>query len=132
MSKPRVLVAEDDVHLVKLYRTMLRGWEVTVASNGLEALYLIGCTKPQLLILDLCLPVVDGIEIMQSLRADPANDDLPIFMVTAMKGSSWPVLSATKNVRVWQKPIDWPAFTRAALKAVGASVRTDARALNLH
>jgi DNA-binding response OmpR family regulator len=81
----RVLVVEDDPDIAQLVALYLgkAGFGVDVLSSGREALASIAARRPDLLILDLMLPQVDGLEICRTVRAAPATADLPIIMLTA-------------------------------------------------
>ena len=79
---PRVLVVEDDEEIAQVLQRSLRleGYEVKLALDGQVALDVAGAFNPDLVILDLGLPKVDGIEVARQLRA---HDDVPILMLTA-------------------------------------------------
>ena len=82
MAGKRILVVDDDVktvELVKLYLTR-DGYRVITAYDGVEALRLAREGHPDLIVLDLMLPGIDGIEICRTLRAE---SDVPIIMLTA-------------------------------------------------
>ncbi len=78
----RVLVVEDDQEIAQVLQRSLRleGYEVKLALDGQVALDIAGAFNPDLVILDLGLPKVDGIEVAKRLRA---HDDVPILMLTA-------------------------------------------------
>jgi DNA-binding response OmpR family regulator len=79
---PRVLVVEDDEEIAQTLQRSLRmeGYEVRVASDGVSALDDAHAFLPDLVVLDLGLPRLDGIDVAKTLRA---NDDVPILMLTA-------------------------------------------------
>jgi two-component system response regulator MprA len=79
---PRVLVVEDDDEIAQTLQRSLRldGYEVRIASDGEAALHQAAAYNPDLVILDLGLPKLDGIEVARRLRA---ADDVPILMLTA-------------------------------------------------
>jgi len=79
---PRVLVVEDDDEIAQTLQRSLRleGYEVRIASDGVSALDDAHAFLPDLVVLDLGLPRLDGIEVARTLRA---NDDVPILMLTA-------------------------------------------------
>src|ERR1700680_3855828 len=79
---PRVLVVEDDEDIAQALQRSLRmeGYEVRSAADGRMALEQGRSFAPDLVILDLGLPEVDGLEVARSLRAD---DDVPILILTA-------------------------------------------------
>jgi len=78
----RVLVVEDDVDIADVLRRSLRneGYEVRTSADGIEALDLAAAFAPDLVVLDLGLPGLDGVEVCRSLRSD---GDVPILMLTA-------------------------------------------------
>jgi len=78
----RVLVVEDDQEIAQVLQRSLRleGYEVKLAQDGQAALDVAGAFNPDLVILDLGLPKVDGLEVARRLRA---HDDVPILMLTA-------------------------------------------------
>lgn len=79
----RILVAEDDPAVRDSLRRSLafNGYEVSTASDGQEALDLVRDSRPDLLLLDVNMPILDGLETCRRLRA--AGDDLPVLMLTA-------------------------------------------------
>ncbi len=85
MPKERVLVIEDDRALadVLMYNLRQAGYDVIVARDGQDGLQQAQLKTPQLVVLDLMLPIMDGLEVCKRLRADPAMTDLLILMLTA-------------------------------------------------
>jgi two-component system response regulator MprA len=79
----RILVADDDPAVRDSLRRSLafNGYEVSTASDGQEALDLVRDSRPDLLLLDVNMPILDGLETCRRLRA--AGDDLPVLMLTA-------------------------------------------------
>ncbi|MFC1874491.1 response regulator transcription factor, partial [Chloroflexota bacterium] len=82
MAGKRVLVVDDDAKTVELIKLYLNrdGYRVLTAYDGVEALRLAQEGKPDLIVLDLMLPGIDGLEICRTLRAE---SDVPIIMLTA-------------------------------------------------
>jgi two-component system, OmpR family, alkaline phosphatase synthesis response regulator PhoP len=82
---PRILVAEDDPDIATLLAHYLRkaGFEADVVASGREVVPRIRKTPPDLLLLDLMLPGVDGLEVCRAMRADQNTASIPIIMVTA-------------------------------------------------
>lgn len=85
MSRMRVLVVEDDRPLAEVlaYNLKLAGYDVVVAHDGRDGLTQAQLKTPDLIILDVMLPVLDGHEVCRQLRADPATRDIMIVMLTA-------------------------------------------------
>lgn len=83
--KPTILVADDEPSIVLSLQVLLTkaGFDVRIARNGEEAIESVRDKKPDLVLLDAMMPKRDGFDVCQSLRAEPAYNDLPIVMLTA-------------------------------------------------
>ncbi|HEV7926079.1 MAG TPA: response regulator transcription factor [Verrucomicrobiae bacterium] len=83
--KAKILVVDDEPDLLELIDTNLTaaGFVVLMAASGKEALRLARAHHPQLILLDVMLPEVDGLEVCKMLRQDPATRSIPIVMLTA-------------------------------------------------
>jgi two-component system phosphate regulon response regulator PhoB len=83
--KPNILVVDDEPDLLELIDTNLTaaGFHVLTAANGSEALRRARALQPQLILLDVMLPELDGLEVCKLLRLDPATRSIPIVMLTA-------------------------------------------------
>ena len=81
----RILIAEDEPSIVLSLEFLLTeaGYEVFTAVNGADALKLAEQHKPDLLVLDIMLPVVNGFEVCRTVRSTPAVRAMPILMLTA-------------------------------------------------
>jgi CheY-like chemotaxis protein len=108
-----VLVAEDNIVNRELMRELLevRGYHVTEACDGLEALEMLEQTRPDILLLDLGMPKLDGFGVVQKIRDNPRLVDLPVLAVTAyaMRGDREQVLNAGFDGYL-SKPIDAAAL----------------------
>jgi CheY-like chemotaxis protein len=80
-----VLIAEDNAVNRELLRELLegRGYVVNEATNGLEALEMMAESKPDALLLDLNMPILDGFSTLKEIRQDPRLTSLPVMAVTA-------------------------------------------------
>lgn len=85
MPKARILVVEDDRALADVlsYNLKQAGYEVLVARDGQDGLTQAQLKLPDLILLDVMLPVMDGLDVCRRLRADPATRDILIVMLTA-------------------------------------------------
>lgn len=83
-----VLLIEDEANIAEAIRFILTrdGWTVSTLQDGAGAVQAVHEHKPDLVILDLMLPGRSGLEILESLRADPATETLPVLMLTAKGG----------------------------------------------
>lgn len=85
MSKSKILVVDDEVNIVELIKMNLEssGYEVIEAYTGMEAITKTNFFSPDLILLDLMLPDVDGLQVCKMLRKNVNTEDIPIIMVTA-------------------------------------------------
>lgn len=85
MKPPKVLIADDSPASRELLSTILAqlGCDVELAENGADAVQGAQLVNPDLIILDIRMPVLDGYEAMRSLRQDPRFSTLPIIALTA-------------------------------------------------
>ena len=113
----RVLVVDDHPLNLKLLRVLLEGegYEVLTATSAAEALAVLEGTTPALLLVDIQLPDLDGLELTRRLKRDERTRDLPVVAVTAyaMKGDAEKMLAAGCTAYV-PKPIN----TRAVVALV--------------
>jgi len=88
-ERPMVLIAEDQAELRQLYAQQLSmsGFEVIEAANGAEAISLTSANLPDVILMDLSMPVVDGWEATRRLRADRRTAHIPVVALTAHDGS---------------------------------------------
>src|SRR5947209_13816973 len=82
---PQILVVEDDASIRGLLSEVLRddGYEVSEASNGVEALEAVGERRPDLIVLDLMMPVMDGWTFVEQCRRRANCEDIPIVVTSA-------------------------------------------------
>jgi two-component system phosphate regulon response regulator PhoB len=85
MAKSRILIVEDDPSLgdVLAYNVGQAGYDVFLSRDGQDGLRQAQLKTPDLVILDLMLPVLDGLDVCRQLRADPVTRDIAILMLTA-------------------------------------------------
>ena len=85
-TKPtKVLLADDEEDIKTILRMFLesRGYSVTTAFDGLDALSVARAEKPDIILLDVMMPVIDGFEVARRLKADEATAAIPIVMLSA-------------------------------------------------
>jgi CheY-like chemotaxis protein len=88
-ARPVVLIAEDQQELRRLYaqQLVMSGFDVIEAANGAEAIDLSSLNLPDVILMDLSMPVVDGWEATKRLRADQRTAHIPVVALTAHDGS---------------------------------------------
>ncbi len=81
----KVLIAEDEEDVRDVMELFLesQGYEVETAYDGLDALDRVKTWKPDVVLMDIMMPVKDGIEVCREVKADPDTRDIPIIMVSA-------------------------------------------------
>jgi DNA-binding response OmpR family regulator len=87
MTNQHILVCDDDELLVDLltYRLGTKGYRVSAARNGGEALERLANDRPDAVVLDAMMPVVDGFEVLRRIREEPETAALPVVMLSARK-----------------------------------------------
>ncbi len=106
MSK--ILVVDDEKDVVELLKFLLEkdGYTVGTAYNGREALTVIGQNQPDLILLDVMMPEMDGYTVQTQLLENPKTREIPIIILTA-KGQLRDVFAMSANVKAYlEKPFD--------------------------
>ncbi len=115
----KILIVEDDPKNLTLFRDLLQrfGYTTIEATNGREGIKLARANKPDLILMDIQLPVMDGIEATKILKSDPETKDIPILALTsyAMKGDREKILQAGCDAYL-AKPVDVKEFLAAVAK----------------
>jgi CheY-like chemotaxis protein len=107
--KPRILLVEDDRTIAEMYaqRLEMQDWDIRVAADGAAAVDAALSTMPDLIVLDIELPIKNGIEVLRELRARPPTMAIPVVVLSNTPGamsmdvahqlgiSAWAVKSAT-------------------------------------
>ncbi len=85
MDKKRILVVDDERHIVRLVQVNLEraGYEVLTAFDGVEALEKVKNEMPDMVVLDVMMPRMDGFEVLKNLQSDPRFQNIPAIMLTA-------------------------------------------------
>ena len=110
---PRILIAEDHMDSREALRALLEaiGYEVYVAHDGRQAVEHALAVQPDLILMDIMMPGVDGLAATRTLRAHPGFRQVPIIALTAMEGARERVREAGCDDMV-AKPIDVSVFFR--------------------
>jgi DNA-binding response OmpR family regulator len=84
----RILVVDDDENILSLERTILeqKGFEVTTAGGGAEALEIIGQNDFDLVLLDVMMPEIDGFTVCRRIKEEPRTKETPVIFLTAKGG----------------------------------------------
>jgi twitching motility two-component system response regulator PilG len=113
VGKNKILIVEDEESLLRLESILLtsKGYDVVGASNGQQALDVILSDRPDLVLLDIMLPEIDGFEVCNRIKSNPETEGIPVIMVTAKKtgddmargeavGADWYITKPFKSAMV--------------------------------
>ena len=127
MSEKKILLVEDNPVNRRLAEFLLRsqGYDVRAAATGVEAFEMLERERPDLIVMDIQLPGMDGLEVTRKLKEQPATADIPVIAVTsyAMKGDREKALAAGCAGYV-TKPIDKNIFIQEIAAHVGSKSKT--------
>lgn len=117
-NKPRLLVVDDQPINIQVMHQIFNGhYQVFMATKGAQALDFCRRTPPDLVLLDVVMPEMDGFEVCSALKADPATRDIPVIFVTAHTESAQETRGIEAGaVDFITKPVN-PAVVRARVKA---------------
>ena len=105
----KILVVDDETGSILLFESVLKksGFQVVVASDGDEAIRKARKEKPDLIILDIMMPKLDGTEVAMILREDEVTKNIPVFFITALiaPGDKMEVAGTSANP-VFAKPVN--------------------------
>ncbi len=85
MATHKILACDDERHIVRLIQVNLEraGYNVITAFDGTDALRKVESDRPDLIVLDVMMPKMDGFEVLKRLQANPETRDIPVIMLTA-------------------------------------------------
>jgi len=83
-NKPKIMIVEDDAFVMDIYLTKLgqEGYEVLAAENGAEALKKLEKETPDLILLDIIMPFVDGLQVLKKIKSEERLKDIPVVLLT--------------------------------------------------
>ncbi|HEX6212769.1 MAG TPA: response regulator [Methylomirabilota bacterium] len=136
-TPPHILIADDNPMNLKILTTRLavEGYPTLTAADGEEALAVATAEQPDLILLDVMMPKIDGLEVCRRLKKDPAFPFTPIIMVTAMADAKDAVAGLDAGADEYlPKPVDQQALVARVrsmlrIKALHDTVRTQAEEL---
>ena len=110
----RILIVDDEIDLVELVKFRLAGLgcEFLVASDGVQALSQARQLKPDLILLDILLPDLDGLSVCEILRRQPATRKIPVIFMSALSGDVTRRTVAMQAEDFFTKPLDFDRLQR--------------------
>ena len=127
MTATRVLVVEDDPSVRGLLHTLLtaEGYDVATASDGLAGLVKATTTRPALILLDLMMPDLGGIRVLEELRSDPGLAGIPVLVVTGKIDAVPAMRDLIGEDSVFVKPFAVAELLARVDEATGGAARAD-------
>ncbi len=104
----KILVVDDDPSIIKLLETVLKanGFEVVVANDGIDAMVQAKNAKPDLILLDVMMPELNGYEVCSHLKFDPQFKNIPIIILTSRDQELDDRIGKLMGIEYMHKPID--------------------------
>ncbi|HMO57059.1 MAG TPA: response regulator [Roseiflexaceae bacterium] len=108
MDEKTILVVDDDLAMQTVLEIALReeGYRIVLANNGQEGVKLLGSLKPDLVICDIMMPQMDGVETFQQMKDQLQEGGIPIFIMTALNRKPWFADLEAEGAVIIQKPFD--------------------------
>jgi CheY-like chemotaxis protein len=108
-ATPRVLVVDDDEALRSVYSRVLtkEGYTVQLAASAEDALAYVKEERPDAILLDLRMPLINGVGFLYRLRQDPANQSIAVALITGETTLDEPTIGDLRSLsaQVWHKPL---------------------------
>jgi two-component system, OmpR family, alkaline phosphatase synthesis response regulator PhoP len=106
----RILLVDDENDFIELlqYKLAGQGYEFIVANDGVQALRQARQFKPDLILLDILLPDLDGLSVCEILKRQPATEKIPVIFVSALSSSVTRRTAAMQADDFFTKPLDLP------------------------
>ena len=107
---PRILIVDDERDFIELvqYRLAGLGCEFIMANDGIQALSLARQFKPDLILLDILLPDLDGLSVCEILRRQPATKKIPVIFMSALSSEITKRTASMQAQGFFTKPLDLP------------------------
>jgi len=105
---PRILIVDDENDFIELlqYKLAGHGYEIIVANDGVHALSQARTQKPNLILLDILLPDLDGLSVCEILRRQPGTKKIPIIFMSALTGDVTKRTATMQADDFFTKPLD--------------------------
>ncbi|HSX57834.1 MAG TPA: response regulator, partial [Candidatus Saccharimonadales bacterium] len=90
MEPPKVLIVEDDPLISRMYEKIFsfENYKVVIANDGEDGLVKVKSTKPTIVLLDVMMPKMNGLEVLEKIKADPETKAIPVVMLTNLAGDA--------------------------------------------
>jgi len=119
-SEKKILIVDDDPVTLKMLEKILlsEGYWVAKANNGKDALYIADDFLPDVIILDIMMPIMDGAITLNKLEKNPRTRNIPVLFLTSLISKTEELKKSIRNRRVLAKPIDKDMLLREISKCI--------------
>jgi DNA-binding response OmpR family regulator len=116
----KVLVVDDDPVVIRLVKELLKtqGFAVETAKDGIDAMIMVQKNKPDLIILDIMMPELNGYDVLKTLKFQEDYKKIPIILLTAREQELDKRISQMMGIDYLQKPLDRELFLNKVQQAV--------------
>lgn len=116
----KVLVVDDDPLLIRLVKEILKsqGYAVETAKDGIDAMIMVKNNKPDLIILDIMMPELNGYDVLKTLKFNEDYKKIPVILLTAREQELDKRISTMMGIDYLQKPLDRELFLNKVQQAV--------------
>lgn len=121
---PKILIVDDEPEIVDMLQTILdmRGYETLGAYNGTDGLLITRVDSPDLIILDMMLPDIEGVEVCRMVRADPSTANVPVVILSARTAQTEVERGLAAGANAYMtKPVNLPRLFDELKKLLPAS-----------
>jgi DNA-binding response OmpR family regulator len=121
---PKILIVDDEPEIVDMLQTILdmRGYETLGAYNGVDGLLITRVDTPDLIILDMMLPDMEGVEVCKQVRADPSTAGVPVVFLSARTAQTEIERGLAAGANAYMtKPLNLPRLFDELKKLIPAS-----------
>jgi CheY-like chemotaxis protein len=127
-----VLVVDDDETTARMLASLIRasGYQAHTAYGGAAALHWLGDSKPDLIVLDMMMPEMDGLTVVRALRADVRLNDVPAIIFSAIVDEKFQQYALQEGAKeCWQKGnFDYRALSQNLARIIGPAVESNREA----
>lgn len=116
----KILVVDDDPVVTRLVKELLKiqGFTVETAKDGIDAMIMVKKEKPDLIVLDIMMPELNGYEVLRALKFSDEYKSIPVILLTAREQELDKRIGQMMDIDYLQKPLDREAFLEKIQKAL--------------
>jgi two-component system alkaline phosphatase synthesis response regulator PhoP len=124
---PRILIVDDENDFIELlqYKLAGHGYDLIVANDGVHALSQARTLKPNLILLDILLPDLDGLSVCEILRRQPSTKKIPIIFMSALTGDITKRTASMQAEDFFTKPLDLNRLEKRIEELIGVESRAN-------